>query len=217
MIEEAIKPRLASVAMVQALSGLSRISEKQTDAVLWQRDIPKDVQNWLDSFSSARWSNNRYILKTDDIAPCIYQHFEASGVPASRGLDWLVQDVDALASELSRLFSVGKVRLRIERVVTDACRLFHADNVKARLICTYSGPGTEYGAAPAGQTPEDVFRAPTSCPMLFKGLKWYDDEDVALKHRSPPIEKTGEQRFVIVVEPVMADCDSMNATYAEFG
>ena len=36
------------------------------------------------------------------------------------------------------------IKLQLEIVTTDMCRLFHADYYRQRLLCTYLGPGTEW-------------------------------------------------------------------------
>ena len=216
MIVEALKEKQTGVAIVEDLHSLDRIFEKQTDAVLWRRDVPEPVQHWFNSFAKDDWTDGRYILDVPNIIDCILLHFEESGVPRTDAVEWLIADVSMQAELISDLFSAAQLRMRIEIVSNDACRLFHADNVKARLVCTYAGPGTEYGIAEDGSIPEEIHRAPTGQPILLKGLKWTETENVSLKHRSPPIEGTEETRLVIVLEPVCPNADAMNSTYSPF-
>ena len=107
--------------------------------------------------------------------------------------------------------------MRTETVTNDACRKFHADNVHARLITTYIGPGTEYGVPKdACCPPEQVHQAPSGAAMLLKGLKWPTSNERQLKHRSPPIEGTGIIRFVVVLEPDTDDTKLLSESYTSF-
>jgi len=94
------------------------------------------------------------------------------------------------------------VRLRVDRITTNACRRFHVDAITARLICTYRGTGTQYGNATEGAQPEQVFTVPTGCPMLLRGRLWPEAPHAQLLHRSPPIEGSGETRSVLVLDPI---------------
>ncbi len=73
------------------------------------------------------------------------------------------------------------LRLRLEHVADDACRKFHVDAVRLRLLCTYAGLGTEW-IDPAGQ----VQRMPLMQAGLFKGAA-YPDAAPRVLHRSPPV------------------------------
>ena len=56
------------------------------------------------------------------------------------------------------------VRLRLQAVTTNACRKFHLDAITGRLVCTYRGPGTQYGTSTAGEDPEHIRTVPTGAP-----------------------------------------------------
>lgn len=211
-----ISPTSAEVQLVDCLSDLEHIRDKTIEAVLWQRSIPESVQNWLDALSPTTLSNGRFRLESRNIYKCITHVFEKSGYDVTPELEWLAQDIHAQAKQLSDIFSTSDLRLRVETVTDDACRRFHADNVKARLICTYSGPGTEYGVAKDGEMPAHIYRAPTGQPILLKGLKWSGSGKRPLRHRSPPIEGTGLWRLVIVIEPDSFDTQQLNASFAPF-
>jgi hypothetical protein len=53
-------------------------------------------------------------------------------------------DVSRLVVLFGRIAGANRVRLRLETIRGPACRLFHADYVGLRLLCTYTGGGTEY-------------------------------------------------------------------------
>jgi hypothetical protein len=86
----------------------------------------------------------------------------------------------------------------------DACARFHVDNVRARLLCTYRGPGTEYAdLAAAAAGPEG--RLARGAVAVFRGLRW-EGAGVGLLHRSPPIDGTGATRLLLAIDAADAGC-----------
>ena len=55
-----------------------------------------------------------------------------------------IHDVVRLCSLFYRLKKSKKMRVHIGVIQTNMCRLFHQDNYRQRLLCTYKGPGTEW-------------------------------------------------------------------------
>ena len=94
--------------------------------------------------------------------------------------------------------------MRLAIVTTDSCRKFHADYVKARLITTYVGTGTQWieGADVArvakGAEPSRINTLNACDVGLFKGKMWTQSPAI---HRSPPIEDSGERRLTLVLDP----------------
>ena len=110
----------------------------------------------------------------------------------------------------ARLAPAPYLRLRFDVVTTNACRKFHVDFITARLICTYRGPGTQYGISADGSEPRRVFSVPTGAPILLRGKLWPERPNSGLLHRSPAIEGTGETRSVLVLDPI-SDLDDEQA------
>ena len=53
-----------------------------------------------------------------------------------------------------------------------------------------------------GADPKQIFTVPTGSPMILRGSHWEQENRQGLLHRSPPIEGSGETRFVVVIDPV---------------
>ncbi|MEO0451334.1 MAG: DUF1826 domain-containing protein [Pseudomonadota bacterium] len=169
-----------------------------TDAAIWNRALPADVQAWFNALSPERFPHGRYVLSPDAVAKCIVQVFQAQQIDTCAALAWFSEDVQALAEAVSQHSGISQVRLRVEPVFNNACTKFHIDNVFSRLICTYYGPGTEFGI---GETEiASRGRAPTGMPVLLKGRRWPESTATRLHHRSPEIEGTGQSRFMVVLE-----------------
>ncbi len=111
----------------------------------------------------------------------------------------LISDVTELAARFAALMDLDDVDIRIERVTGNSCWKFHADYVRARLITTYCGRGTEW-AVRDGETLGETRRMEAGDVSIFKGRIWLPDPPVL--HRSPPIAQTEEVRLLLVIDPL---------------
>ena len=180
------------------------------DAVAWDRTLPEDVQAWLDGLPETQLPSGRFRLAPSDVGDCIAQLFEAERVAPHSALNWLGKDAQHLANWVADLHDAPVLRLRLEAVFDNACRKFHVDNVLSRLICTYRGPGTQLSLDMSGAP--GIETVATGVPVLLKGRLWPQTNEIALKHRSPPIEGTGLSRLVLVLEPLDED-DGFGTSY----
>ena len=111
----------------------------------------------------------------------------------------LRQDIAELAARFAALMAVPTVRIRLEGIVSNACRKIHSDNTDVRLITTYCGPGTDY--IPRDMEPEEgnLQRIPTGWVALFKGRS-FDPAHAFCLHRSPPAADMDVARLVLVID-----------------
>lgn len=110
--------------------------------------------------------------------------------------DALHRDIVDRATEVVTLTDATQLRIRLDRVNGNACKLFHADYVTIRLLCTYAGTGTQWRHA----TDELVYQLAPGDVALLKGRVAMPEP--AILHRSPPIEGTGETRVLLAIDPV---------------
>jgi hypothetical protein len=124
----------------------------------------------------------------------------------------LYSDVTELARNFMELTGALRIGVRLERVETDNCRLFHVDQVEARLVCTYFGSGTEWlrnadvKRAGLGQGDNDfVMKAGARVQAMQPG--WVGimkgerkNAGAGLVHRSPPIERAGLKRILLRID-----------------
>ncbi len=208
------KQRFASpVKTVHTLPGLEAIHDPDLDAVILDRQIPAALTSALEHLPRGKdlkdAQDGRFQLETGRIGEGVRATLRAWDMPGSPALEWLVNDVQMLAGKFSKILSVDQLKLRVELVRDDACAKFHRDNVRARLIATYYGPGTEYvtdedlkaESAPDNLAePTDIHKVPTGAAVIFKGKKWPERPAQTIRHRSPPIEGRGITRLVIVLD-----------------
>jgi hypothetical protein len=112
-----------------------------------------------------------------------------------------------------------KVRASFGLVMDDKCRRFHADFIALRLLCTYTGPGTEW--LPQEAVDQEALGRPFACPyeanesivrdarairrarpfdvLVLKGEAYPGAHGRGLVHRSPPLGDTGQRRIVLTL------------------
>lgn len=189
----------APVLSVHRLKDLDAIFDQEVDAVIWSRQTPPSVLSALKAAPAHEVESGRFCVPVSEVGGCVAGLFDAWGWRADQARNWLADDVEALAAQMAQILSVSHLLLRVELVRDDACRKFHRDTVRARLICTYSGPGTEFGVADAGGQPRHVDTVPTGSPILLKGKLWPGAARPSIMHRSPPIAGAGASRLVVVL------------------
>ncbi|MEM6743626.1 MAG: DUF1826 domain-containing protein [Pseudomonadota bacterium] len=198
----------AGVDVVDGPEGFEAIRRPDCAAVLWPRRAPEGVSAWIEALPPRRLPSGRVHVPADRAGQAAAGLADAAGMPDGPGRDWLVADVQRLASAFAAAMGAGRLRLRFDAVSGDACRKFHVDSLTARLICTYRGSGTQFGTSPNLATraePPVVFAAPLAAPLLLRGTRWPETPASGLLHRSPPIEGTGETRLLLVLDPAPAD------------
>ena len=115
-------------------------------------------------------------------------------------------------------FGIDSVWLRIDSIDKPMCPRFHVDNVKCRLVTTYSGPGTQWlpnesvdrsklGHGNQGLPDEksglildkmDIEQLDVGHIALLKGEAWRNNDGFGLVHRSPHVEGNYKRLYVTI-------------------
>ena len=190
------------VVVVTESERLSAIKDKCCDAIILQRDLPENVKSWLSKLDTNNLPSGRVILKREDISSAVQQLCEIVEMPVGIERAWFEADISALAAHFSKILKSRYIRLRLDIVTTDSCRKFHVDAVQARLICTYKGLGTQIGNLNDDGEVVSVKQLATGVPMILRGTLWPGIAKTQVMHRSPPIEKLGEERLLLVLDAV---------------
>jgi hypothetical protein len=198
------KTRIAAdvITMGPSPQILHRIADADCPGVIWDRQMPSGFHDWIDALPAERLPSQRSTLELGAVRGAVVETCDACGMPDGAERNWLVDDIARLAEVLVSITQQPLVRLRLDRVTTDACRKFHIDALTTRLICTYRGAATQFGTTANGDDPSDVFSARTGAPIMLRGTLWPEVPSSGLRHRSPPIEGTGETRLVLVLDPI---------------
>ena len=197
-----VKGATVGVGVADDPAALSSFRQPGCAAAIWRRQTPQRVQTWLDGLDPEILPRGKVVLPRNAISDAVGHLFDISGLPPGSERDWLQEDIVSLADMFGGLMKARFLRLRLDAVTTNACWKFHVDAITARLVCTYRGTGTQYGISTDGNDPKRVFTVQTGSPILLRGTLWPVQPPPGLLHRSPPIERTGEARLVLVLDPV---------------
>ena len=201
-VRQTVENAAVGVAVCDELEEVAALEKPGVAAAIWRRQPPEDFQNWIDTLAVENLPSARTIVRSEVLRDAVEVIFNSAHVPINRQRLFLVEDIVTLAERFAGLMDTKFLQLRFDVVHDDACRKFHIDAVTARLVCTYRGPGTQYGISTDGNEPKRVFSVPTGSPILLRGTKWPEPPQSGLLHRSPPIEGTGTVRFVLVIDPI---------------
>jgi len=196
-------PELDDCTVISStLGNLRAIHRPSCAATVWQRGPLPHFQRWIDKLPPEQLPRARIILRSEDICDALLEITRQCGTPDCSERDLLIEDTAALAVIFASVMDSAYLRLRFDVVNTNACRMFHVDAVKARLVCTYRGTGTQYGISENGEDPHRIMTTPTGSPIILRGTRWPEIPLSGLLHRSPPIAGTGETRLLLVLDPI---------------
>lgn len=175
---------------------LAAIRDRDRALTQWRRPVPAALVVQLAQLDLDGIDDLELAIDLPVAAAALKESLEAAGYDAPTAA-LLAQDIADLSTRFAAIAGGGQLMLRLEVVETDACRRFHADFVTYRLITTYRGQATQWVRADRPDTIEHM-QAGEVC--IFKGRMLLDNPPVL--HRSPPIAATGEQRLLLVLDPV---------------
>ena len=184
------------------------------DVVLETRDQVPEITGYLEN-TLDRLQSLKYVLDdtfdAEEAFDILEQDLPDSPVEGEK--ESFINDIIRLCVLFSGLKKNKRMKIQIEVVKTNKCRLFHQDCYRQRLLCTYVGPGTEWldhenvnrEALGKGQNENivkdatKINRAKAFEVLLIKGSK-YDEYETGVVHRSPPIEHERHTRVLLKID-----------------
>ena len=195
---------------------LRAILDSSVNVVVWRRLLRPATARAL-----GRWVlQDEFAIDGDVDADHAGVNAALSALPDHAPQAFMRDDVGRLVELFAHLCEVRRVRLVLAIRRDDACRKFHTDNVRLRLVTTYVGPGTEWipndgvNRAVLAQPPEcpsEANRSIATHPALIRRARPGDvlllkgDREVGTLgavHRSPPIERHGLARLVLALTAI---------------
>lgn len=178
---------------------LAEIRKPDVALAVWRRSLDPTLLDWIDALPPDLLPHRRFVSPRDMVPEVVAA--ACAELPRGASHAALVVDIVELIERFSDIMAAPRLRVRLEAIEGDACRRFHQDVVPARLLCTYRGPGTEWGYADPGADPEEIRALSRGDVALCKGSKWPGAAEHRLVHRSPPIAGTGAARLLLAVDP----------------
>jgi len=194
---------LTSARVAPQAAVLGDIRRDDCNLAIWER---RDIPDFAPLLAGAP-QDLRFETSLAELPARLATGLAQGGFAAASLQPALIADASLLARHFCEALGLGRFEVRLEVVTTDSCRKFHADYVRARLITTYVGPGTDWldsreaDALARGARPERINRMQAGDVGIFKGKLASLQPAI---HRSPPIAATGETRLLLVLNPVEA-------------
>ena len=180
---------------------MGAIREEGCNLAVWERGAKLSFTALL----AKELEDVRFAATLAQLRPRLPGELDQAGYPDTPERLALIEDIVDLAQRYGAIMDLEAVSLRLSIITTNRCRKFHADYVKARLITTYVGTGTQWidtqdaARVARGETPHRIHTMNSGDVGLFKGRIWTQTPAI---HRSPPIEGTGETRLMLVLDPI---------------
>lgn len=192
---------LQSSAARSASSDILRVVlDPDCNLAIWERPSNSAFENLLsDDLRDVRFQTTPTQLRMH-----LQEKLGYAGYADKAERDQLIADVSILADQYCAILDLGEVEVRLEVVTTNSCRKWHADYVKARLITTYTGSGTQWltqedaDRVQGGDEPQCINSMSPGDVGIFKGKLATNAPAI---HRSPPIDGTGKKRLLLVLNP----------------
>ena len=183
---------------------LNTIGDEGVAAAIWQRSLSPDLTAWLDALPARKFPEMRETVHLKQMENTLQAACERSGLERSPFQAALVEDVAFLSRAFAKLMGGDFVRIRLETASRTTCPKFHIDKVKARLLCTYRGAGTQYVRDIHADIASRYRQVNTGDVALLRGLDFPAPESCTLLHRSPMVQEGDPTRFLLVIDPVEA-------------
>lgn len=192
---------------VSAIAQLAEIFEPPLQVCTWQRPIDPTINSYLSDATRDSTLQIREVLQSSDRA-------QLAGLPPGEGFERLGDDVALLTEILCELVDCPSVGLRLVTLENAMCPRWHVDRVPIRMLCTYTGPGTEWlenQEVDKTKLSEPAIangasqRAEIGEVVLLKGALWQGNTGFGAIHRSPAPASVEERRILLTLDPLWPD------------
>jgi hypothetical protein len=208
---------------------LQRIATSGINLCVWARPAEAQAAVAVNAILSAR---NRLRLDLaaptpERIAACIIECLIRPAPRVREAVLHLTKDIALLATKFGTVADIRHPRVRLTRVEDNCCALFHVDNLRLRMLCTYAGAGTQWlenhdvrraQLGTQGRTlpeatqaivvdPAAIHTIPGWHVAVLKGGGWPGEERTGVVHRSAPVSNSASHRLVLCVDlPAACAC-----------
>ena len=189
------------------------ISQPTDNIVLESREEIVGITNYIES-TLDQMRTLKYVVEEEFYADEAVEMLteDLPDGPTKKDKDIFIADIVRLCSLFWNRTTTAKMTIWIELVTTDMCRLFHVDNYRERLLCTYKGVGTEWldhnnvnrkalGKGKNTAIVKDFLQINRAKPfdvILIKGAQ-YGNGEHSVVHRSPQIEGSNQTRVLLKI------------------
>ena len=205
---------------------LSSVHVPGINMAVWQRPELPACQEAIETILTA---STTYLLDTiSSDKAALLRSLQEAALPLNPTItmDALAEDIWMLSELFCTINEIKEVRIRLARIENDACRLFHADTLHMRMLCTYAGAGTDWienhnaRYDQLGSQGRSVEETNDAIVIDFNQIRTVDTWDVALFsgrlkedtlpliHRSSPVKNRNAYRIRLCIDfPDACGCE----------
>lgn len=218
LVAYGLRPLADNAISIDDPAGFELIYRNDINLVIWDRLNAPDLTSLMPAIPDARDVDpdaGPHLLRACSLGRDCADYLSGLLGLGSHILA-LGEDMTRLAALFMAVGSASAVSVRLERLEHNGCRLFHADNVQLRLLCSYVGPGTQWldenvvdrralgskSNARICRNRKRIRTLPRGAIGLFKGERWPHNAGRGIVHRSPPIAAKGQSRVLLCMDLV---------------
>lgn len=222
-VSELNAPPTPRAVFVESPEAMTEILTDDVNVAVLRRPLPICQAEAYWRAASRPWES-RVALDLDRLDTGVSSLVDSVEDPQAR--DYLEAEIEQWAWHFAKLADRRHIQAQLSSISSDMCRKFHTDFVDLRLLCTYSGPATEWlrdvdvvreslarfdlGLEEANRAVlrpgATVQHAMAGDVVLLKGDTWPGNEGLGAVHRSPPIEEAGERRLLLRLDTAGCSC-----------
>lgn len=195
---------------VNELANLSLIHEPDVNLVYYKRSPDEEIDQCVKSLMMHSFKGINAMISRQTLDGVVMDHLNSVELETT-GKIKIEKDIIEIASMFFKITGASSLRLILKVITDDACRKFHTDAYDLRLLCTYSGKGTEWindrfvdrKQLRVGKN-EDIIKDASKIRCMepfevaiLKGEVPSRPKDKGIVHRSPPLQNIGEKRLLL--------------------
>lgn len=211
--ENGIGESSESISFHLKFGGLASIRQTGKKITVWQRALPSVMSNFLNGLCLPMPRQHQFIWHShEELTPQLDKAMANFSTSKCFGFRAWREDMLHLLQDCRELSPRQPIKVRLESVSSNGCRLFHTDQVALRLLCTYRGEGTLWIPEHAiDRTREDrtenahvkdasaIESLGTGWVACLKGDAYPGEPDAGIFHRSPAAA-TDTPRILLAVD-----------------
>jgi Protein of unknown function (DUF1826) len=141
--KKSIINKIRNVDFYDAHIDIKSIRNPGKKMTVWQRKLPNHVTHFLNSLCLPMLRQEQFVWHADqDLTPMLDKAIASFSTSHCSGHMAWREDMQFLLQQCRELSPMHPIKVRLESVSNNGCRLFHTDKVALRMLCTYRGEGT---------------------------------------------------------------------------
>ena len=186
---------------------LKEILQDYLNIVIWEREISQEIKLYTELLSQ------KEVFELVSNYSNLDSLFKKLPYKNHLGYEFFCEDILFITQLFENILRTKNLKVQISIVDKVQCPKFHVDFVNLRLLCTYTGRGSQYlennnanrnelGLGINSKVPilsEDILEVPRYAVSILKGELFNNNQGKGVVHKSPMIEEN-IKRVILKIE-----------------